>query len=183
MPCLSRRISKIGVSSLCFRPIGKHLGKERISVDFRSLFKATLFNSPPEAENFSKYASLSITSRFCKLTRTCRARQGAPKDFARTELHSITTGNNFPVSAIGDFRQFSYRRWPKLRICIRFDEYQKDSLILSCLIPSDHPTNFAYPPPHFKFLHGGERLGFSAIPVVVVVVVIYLSIYLCSGIL
>ena len=80
--------------------------------------------------------------------------------------------NDFPVSKIRDFRQFSSRRWRKLRIYIRFDENQKDSLILSCLIPTDHSTNFAYPP-HFNFLHGGQRLGFSAIPVVVVVVVIY----------
>ena len=116
------------------------------------------------------------------LTRTCRARQGAPKAFARTGMHPITTRNDFPVSTIRDFRQFPSRRWRKLRIYIRFDENQKDSLILSCLSHTNHPTNFACPP-HFEFLHGGERLGFSAIPVVVVVVVIYLSIYLCSGIL
>ena len=78
-------------------------------------------------------------------TRTCRARQGAPKDFARTGLHPITTGNDFPVSAIRDFRQFPSRRWRKLRIYIRFDENQKDSLILSSLIPTDYPTYFAYP--------------------------------------
>ena len=71
-------------------------------------------------------------------TRTCRARQGAPKDFARTGLHPITTGNDFPVSAIRDFRQFPSRRWRKLRIYIRFDENQKDSLILSCLMPANH---------------------------------------------
>lgn len=79
-------------------------------------------------------------------TRTCRARQGAPKVFTRTGLHPITTGNDFPVSTIRDFRQSPFWRGRILSIYIDFGQICLNSRILSCLISTDHSSDFGYPP-------------------------------------